>query len=190
MDPEVQKRIFEPFYTTKEIGKGSGLGLAMAQGVIEQLKGTIRCRSAIGEGTEFEVIFPTCPSPRIVAEPDSDLYATSSATLNILLVDDEELVRKTGKAMLESLGHNVVTANSGNDALSVLKNSEEFHVVFLDYAMPGTLALRFTRSLKKHIPGWWWRYAAAIPLTLSGSLKMTGWRSYRYSFRSRTGCKK
>ncbi len=136
MDKETQDHIFEPFYTTKEAGKGTGLGLAMVYGIVHQHGGYITCYSEPGEGTTFKMYFPA-----IEMEMNPDVAATgimpAFGTETILLVDDEEFVRDLGKRILERSGYTVLTAANGKEALDLYKTErEKISVVILDLIMP------------------------------------------------------
>lgn len=135
MSREVQSRIFDPFFTTKKPGEGTGLGLSMAQGVVEQLGGRILCESTLRIGTRFRIELPisACTNADL-AKPPGQL-AKSGKPLRILLVDDETMVRSAGQALLRGLGHQPAVAGSGQEALNMLA-AESFDVVLLDLTMP------------------------------------------------------
>jgi CheY-like chemotaxis protein len=136
MDPAVQERIFDPFFTTKEKGRGTGLGLASAFGIIKNHNGFITVDSQVGRGTTFTIHLPSSQRPvrsEAVAKP-----VVQRGSERILLVDDEEMVRTVGRAMLETLGYRVRTAASGEAAMKILKaGSEPVDLVILDLIMPG-----------------------------------------------------
>ena len=135
MPREVQSRIFDPFFTTKKPGEGTGLGLSMAQGVIEQLGGRLTCDSTVNVGTCFRIELLTATgSAAKLAKPPSQ-PTRSAKSLRILLVDDESMVRSAGQALLRGLGHQPSVAGSGQEALSMLE-AETFDVVLLDLTMP------------------------------------------------------
>ena len=135
MSREVQSRIFDPFFTTKKPGEGTGLGLSMAQGVIEQLGGRILCDSTLNVGTRFRIELPTSAGSAAKLVKPPALLPTSAKPLRILLVDDESMVRNAGQALLLGLGHRPSVAGSGQEALSMLE-AEAFDVVLLDLTMP------------------------------------------------------
>jgi PAS domain S-box-containing protein len=136
MTPEVKARIFEPFFTTKGPGKGTGLGLAMVFGIVQQHQGWIDCTSEVGRGTCFEIYLPrsleaAAPMPTAAGtEPDKG-HET------VLLVDDEAVLRQIGKTMLERYGYRVLTAADGLEALEVYAREKgRIDLVMLDLTMP------------------------------------------------------
>jgi PAS domain S-box-containing protein len=156
--PEDLDKVMEPFFTTKAIGKGSGLGLSMVYGFAKQSNGLFRLHSSVGEGTTAELWLPCAPE-RSVAEP---VAATprrkrrAPPKMNILLVDDHPEVRSTTAAMLGESGHQVFEAANGTEALQVLKaNGSRCDLLISDYAMPhlsGTDFVREARALCPDVP--------------------------------------
>lgn len=136
MDKTTVEHIFEPFYTTKEIGRGTGLGLAMVYGIVTQHGGHIVCNSEMGRGTTFSIYLPAVPA---AAEPavESSGEMPAFGTETILLVDDEDLIRELGSRILERSGYTVLTAANGEEALSVyLRQKEHIALIILDLIMP------------------------------------------------------
>ena len=134
--PNIMDRIFEPFFTTKEIGKGTGLGLASVYGVVKGHGGYVNATSELGTGTTFQVYLPASDAEAPAASPP--VRDPISGTGTILLVDDEESVRKVGEEMLTSLGYKVYSAGSGKQAVEILKTGlDEIDVLILDLVMPG-----------------------------------------------------
>jgi two-component system cell cycle sensor histidine kinase/response regulator CckA len=131
---EMQGQVFEPFFSTKERGAGSGLGLAMVYGFVRQSGGEIELRSSPGEGTTFEIRLPEVRDAVVTrAEP-----VTAVGRETILLIDDEPAVRELGRRMLSRLGYDVLTARDGVEALDVARrHSSPIHLVFSDVVMPG-----------------------------------------------------
>jgi len=129
MDTKTQQRIFEPFFTTKEIGHGTGLGLASVYGIIQNHEGFIRVKSKPGRGTSFILFLPALE--RKSADP------MIRGTGIVLLVDDEPMVLQIGKMMLQRLGFQVQTAESGEEALKRFKaDPAGIDLVILDMIMP------------------------------------------------------
>ena len=131
--------IFEPFYTTKDQGRGSGLGLAMVKAFVTQVGGRIEVRSTPGQGTCFTLTLVTAEPPLSAVKPrDGDAPALSRAC-RVLMAEDDEVVRLTASVMLESLGHAVRQCGNADEALEVLATGEEFDLLFTDLLMPGSM---------------------------------------------------
>lgn len=143
MDEKTAERIFEPFYTTRPMGEGTGLGLASVFGIIKKHGGIITLETGLGRGTTF---FIYLPAARILQkpEPPDELAAPASATDGlprgsgtILVVDDEEYILNADEAMLTELGYEVLLANGGKQAISVFaENRDRVDLLILDLIMP------------------------------------------------------
>lgn len=147
MDEATLARAIEPFYSTKEIGKGTGLGLSMVHGLAAQLGGRFELSSETGRGTRADLYLPV--ADRMQAGADTrgvPTVANGDRALSILLVDDETLVRRGTAEMLRELGHSVIEAASGSEALARLDEGLRADVMLTDYMMPrmdgATLAAR------------------------------------------------
>lgn len=151
MDPETRSRLFEPFFTTKAPGKGSGLGLATVYGAIKQAEGQVTVYSQPNCGTIFEIYLPRVKEA--VSEPARNKnLARGSET--ILLVDDEEGVRKLVYAVLQSNGYDVLEANNGNAALAAYeKNAHKIDMVLTDVVMPQMNGFELGKQLAVKTPG-------------------------------------
>jgi two-component system, cell cycle sensor histidine kinase and response regulator CckA len=135
MDSEIQKRIFEPFFSTKGIGKGTGLGLASVYGIIRNHGGIINVYSEKGHGTNFTLYLPASGAKADAEKPNEDRLLTGDET--ILLVDDEPINIGTIKELLEALGYNILTALSGEEAINLYrKHFGKIRLVILDMIMP------------------------------------------------------
>ncbi len=137
MPPEVQARVFEPFFTTKEMGKGTGLGLSQVYGFVRQSGGTVRIRSAVGDGTRVTLYLPRAEAAPV--QPDVSPQAvrqTAARRATILVADDDENVRELAVAMLEELGYQVIAAEDGQVALEVIQRGEPFDLLVADVVMP------------------------------------------------------
>ena len=153
--PEHLEKVLEPFFTTKDVGKGSGLGLPMVYGFAQQSNGAFRIESKVGRGTTAELWLPEASAEEAEQSPElqRELHATSDPvpSLRILLVDDHPEVRRTTAAMLEEFGHEVLQAPNGKDALAILRNGGgDCDLLISDYAMPhlsGTELVRMAREL-------------------------------------------
>jgi CheY-like chemotaxis protein len=144
--PEIQARIFEPFFTTKAKGKGTGLGLAMVFGIVQQHQGWIECDSVPGEGTRFDIYLPRHREPVPPSAEPASQRKPAGGDETILLADDETLVRNLGRNILESFGYRVLPAGDGQQAIDLYRReSSHIDLVILDLTMPrlsGREALR------------------------------------------------
>ncbi|MGZ2410640.1 PAS domain S-box-containing protein [Sphingomonas sp. F9_3S_D5_B_2] len=160
--PDDLQKVMEPFFTTKEVGKGSGLGLSMVYGFAKQSNGAFRVQSSLGEGTTAEIWLPRAPSDQAaasvveIAQPSSR-RSKPVRKLRVLLVDDHEEVRSTTAALLDDMGHNVTEQCSGSEALEALEGGATcYDLMISDYAMPhlsGTEFLRAARAICPGVPG-------------------------------------
>ncbi|WP_159948027.1 PAS domain-containing sensor histidine kinase [Rhizobium sp. 18065] len=171
--PEIMDKIFEPFFTTKEVGKGTGLGLAMVYGIVKQSGGYIYPESEVGKGTTFRIFLPRhIPEIQPVVEhaagaPDPPTIAASVASNEasaenrdltgksavVLLVEDEEAVRRGGKRMLETRGYTVHEAGSGVEALEILAElGGAVDIVVSDVVMPEMDGPTLLSELRKIYP--------------------------------------
>ena len=136
MDRETLEHIFEPFYTTKAVGEGTGLGLPMVHGIVQQHGGHVRCYSEPGKGTTFKIYFPAL----ILNEQQKERTVREKprgGPETILLVDDEKFISDLGSRILARAGYNVITASNGNEALGAYQaRSHEIDLVVLDLIMP------------------------------------------------------
>ena len=136
MDDKTLQRIFEPFFSTKKMGRGSGLGLASAYGIIRNHNGVIEVRSQKGVGTTFTIYLPA--SERAVENAVSESGEVLMGPETILLVDDEEMIINVGTEILKALGYNVLSARSGKEAVALFRDKiDEVDLVLLDMIMPG-----------------------------------------------------
>lgn len=136
IDEEILDKIFDPFFTTKEKTRGTGLGLASAYGIIRSHGGIINVRSTKGEGATFNIYLPKSGETIQKAKNPSEEILRGAGT--ILMVDDEKLVTDVGCQVLETLGYNVLLANSGPEAIDIYReNADRIDMVILDMVMPG-----------------------------------------------------
>ena len=138
MDAATRERIFDPFFSTKDVGHGSGLGLASVYGIIKNHGGFINVYSERGEGTTFNIYLPASEREAEEEGPDPKRHEIHYGQGSILLVDDEDMIVEVGKAMLEKLGYRAILARSGQEALNLYeKQREDIDLVILDMIMPG-----------------------------------------------------
>jgi PAS domain S-box-containing protein len=141
MDAETRKRIFEPFFSTKEKGMGTGLGLASAYGIIKNHGGFINCYSEIGHGTTFNIYFPESDKAIVDEERRRDdelITGVPGGSETILFVDDEEEILAVGRKILAGLGYRVISAPDGKTSLEIYTDrGDQIDLVVLDYVMPG-----------------------------------------------------
>ncbi len=136
MPEEVRQRVFDPFYTTKEKSRGTGLGLASAYGIVKNHGGMITVYSEEGHGTTFNVYLPLCRKSAVPDAPTEDKLVGGTET--ILLVEDESIIVDVAKAMLEWLGYRVLVAGDGSEAVArASEKGAEIDLVILDLIMPG-----------------------------------------------------
>jgi CheY-like chemotaxis protein len=136
IDGESLGKIFEPFYTTKEVGKGTGLGLAIVYGIIKQHNGSVFAASEPGKGSVFTIYLPLMEEQTIREEPKTPASpARGSETL--LLVEDEEFVRMFIKKILDRAGYTVIIADNGDDAVARFRENDDIALVLSDVVMPG-----------------------------------------------------
>jgi signal transduction histidine kinase/ActR/RegA family two-component response regulator len=149
MDAATQAHIFEPFFTTKEQGKGTGLGLSMVFGIVRQSGGSIRVRSEPQHGTSFEVYLPQVAADVAEQEQQPQRPALHGSE-TVLLVEDDEMVRKVARAVLERHGYHVLEAHSGGDALVICEQNPDVDLLLTDIVMPrmsgAQLATRLTQA--------------------------------------------
>jgi CheY-like chemotaxis protein len=137
MDSEIQEHIFEPFYTTKDVDKGTGLGLAMVYGIVKNHNGFISCTSDPGEGTTFKIYLPTLEREVQVVDEKESRAPIMRGSETILLVDDEELIRDLVVQVLGESGYTVITASDGKSGVELYgKQQAQIDLVILDLIMP------------------------------------------------------
>jgi PAS domain S-box-containing protein len=153
MDAQTLARAVEPFFTTKGVGKGTGLGLPMVHGVAQQSGGRLVLKSEKGQGTTAEIWLPCAPV--VTAEPPASsepIPVASVGTRVVMVVDDDTLVLNSAAAMLEDLGHRVFEANSGQQALSLLAQHPEVDLLITDHAMPNMTGAELVATVQKISP--------------------------------------
>ena len=154
MDKETLGRIYEPFFTTKEVGRGTGLGLSIVYGIVKGHHAHIRCYSEPGKGTRFQVYFPASFSEIEDRKENTIVDDLPQGTEAILLIDDDEAVRDIGFQMLSNTGYTVITAVDGEEGVKLYKDRPaNIDLVVLDLNMPGMGGYKCMQALKAIDPG-------------------------------------
>ena len=153
MEEATLRRLFEPFFTTKDTGKGTGLGLATVYGIVRQSSGHITCKSELGKGTQFTVYLPRVLEGEQEAEPaDASKRLLPQGTERILLVEDDDAVRRYVRSILESAGYTVAAAESGYAALEMLKDAPGPDLLLTDVIMPGMDGRVLAQEVLRRLP--------------------------------------
>lgn len=154
MTSEVKKRVFEPFFSTKEVGKGTGLGLSTVYGIVKQSGGQIQVESEIGQGTEFKVFLPRASSGAVEVAPTSRGPRAQVGTATILIIEDDASVRRVAVRVLSSNGYDVLEASTSDEADALLDaRSSPIDLLVSDVVMPKKTGPAFYAELQKRYPG-------------------------------------
>jgi PAS domain S-box-containing protein len=154
MTPEVKRRLFEPFYTTKGLGKGTGLGLAVVDGIVKQSGGWVEVDSDPGHGTAFRVYLPATDRSDGAGKVRPSERSATGGTETVLLVDDEPAVREMAQAALDRLGYTVMIADSGGEALQLAQTTKgRIDLVLTDVVMPSMSGPQMVARLRQTNPG-------------------------------------
>jgi two-component system, cell cycle sensor histidine kinase and response regulator CckA len=150
MSPEVKARIFEPFFTTKSAGKGTGLGLAMAYGIVKQSGGYILVESEPGHGTRFKIFFPRNVDATIAVPTPTSPRSAARGTETVLVVEDDPQVREVTVRTLRAGGYRVVAASNGREALDLAERDPgPLHLLVTDIVMPGMTGREVADELRR-----------------------------------------
>jgi PAS domain S-box-containing protein len=174
MSDEIKKRIFEPFYTTKDPGKGTGMGLSMVHGIVHRHGGHLIVDSKVDIGTEFSIFFPLIENQEAIADRPESIVINNKEVRRVLIVDDEDFVREFVRDFLEEYHFECVEAVDGEDALSKLKTDPHgFDLILTDYTMPKMNGLKMIEHLRKDFP--------YLPVILtSGNIDVALDKEYRH----------
>ncbi len=148
ISPEIREHIFDPYFTTKEVGKGTGMGLAIVHGIITSYNGTITCDSPPGLGTTFHITLPALTDqPQPTDTPKNETMPPVGSE-RILLIDDEEILANMTRTMLEKLGYQVTVRRSSLEALTTFQNQPDaYDLVITDQTMPGMTGIDLARRM-------------------------------------------
>ncbi|MBW2002649.1 MAG: response regulator [Deltaproteobacteria bacterium] len=167
MDEETRQKIFEPFFSTKKIGEGTGLGLASVYGIVKNHGGYINTYSEVGKGTTFNVYLPVSEMETGDQRLEADEQLIHYGHEAVLLVDDEKIVLEVAGGMLTSLGYTVIAATNGKDAIEAYeKERDTIDMVILDMIMPGLSGRETCNRLKAIDP--------AVKILLSSGYSIDG----------------
>ena len=151
IDHEIKDRIFDPYFTTKEVGKGTGIGLSVVHGIVKSHNGTISVDSKFGEGTTFSILFPMAEEEAVTETEPADKFPTGNE--RILIVDDEESMADIGRGRLERLGYQVEVRTNPIDALELFRaDPDEFDLVITDMTMPRITGDKLVKDILKIRP--------------------------------------
>ena len=154
IDQALQDQIFEPFFTTKEVGQGTGLGLAVVFGIVRQHDGHIEVESEDGKGATFRILLPSMNGEP--NELEDSIESAKGGNETILLVEDDEIVRKVGVRIIEGLGYKVISARDGCEAMEIFKKEKaDIDLIMMDVVMPrvsGPETFKEMNKLDPNIP--------------------------------------
>jgi PAS domain S-box-containing protein len=151
--PEIRSRIFEPFFTTKEASKGTGLGLAVVYGIVNQSDGYLDVESEADVGTSIILYFPAVRERISSSSSDQEHLSASQGSETILLVEDEDGVRNLAQRVLERQGYSIVEARNGKEALDIVEHyGRPIHLVLTDVVMPVMNGQQMVESLRTNLP--------------------------------------
>ena len=171
MPPDVVEHVFEPFYTTKPVGQGSGLGLSTVYGIVKRHNGCIQVHSVVGQGSEFRILLPRLAS----GIPPTEATATEWVELQapnheiILVVEDEPAILRVTRSMLESLGYVVLTASSANEAAKLCRGKDcNIDLLLTDINLPPSNGIALSQEIKKRFPCARHLFMSGYPANLDG----------------------
>lgn len=151
MDAQTLSRATEPFFSTKPVGRGTGLGLSMVHGLMVQLGGLVDIGSEPGKGTNVDLWLPVAVTAPEVEQENVDA-AVSERGSTVLLVDDDPLIATSAVDMLEDIGHTVIEVHSGQDALELLRGNPAIDILVTDHSMPGMTGMELAKATREIRP--------------------------------------
>jgi CheY-like chemotaxis protein len=148
MEAEILERIFEPYFTTKRVGEGTGMGLAMVHGIVKSHKGETTVYSEPGRGTIFHIFLPVLSKDMVVWPEIAKKELVRGESERILFVDNELALAEIGKKMLENLGYHVVSRTSSIEALAYFRERpDNFDIVITDMTMPKMTGVQLAKEI-------------------------------------------
>ncbi|MDH4266682.1 MAG: PAS domain S-box protein [Deltaproteobacteria bacterium] len=152
--PDLLERIFDPYFTTKKVGEGTGLGLAVVHGIVKSHGGIVKVYSEPGKGSTFHIYFPRIDGFQEITETQKDELLPVGGHERVLLVDDEQALVDLGKKMLEHLGYEVAVRTSSVEALELFRNRpDRFDLVIMDFTMPNMTGDKLAQEMMRLRPG-------------------------------------
>jgi signal transduction histidine kinase/FixJ family two-component response regulator len=153
MKEEVLAKVFEPFYTTKGPGQGTGLGLSTVYGIVQQNKGFIKVKSQLGVGTTFDIYLPRYDGPLPAAPAESLAVPLARGQTNILLVEDEPAILQITSRILKNLGYTILPYPSPREALLRIRDHSQVHLLITDVIMPEMSGMELAKKVQPLFPG-------------------------------------
>jgi len=151
IDPSIIERIFDPYFTTKELGRGTGMGLAVVHGIVKEHEGFLEVESEVGQGTVFRILLPIAQELSLIQDEEPE--AMPRGQEHILLVDDEEALVRLAEKRLQTLGYQVTAARSSVDALEMVqKDPDRFDLILTDHTMPGLTGTQLAHCVEEINP--------------------------------------
>ena len=153
MTDEIKEKMFEPFFTTKEFGTGKGLGLSTVFGILKQNDAVVLVDTKFDKGTTINIYWPISDINQIEDEETEDVeISTSAKVYTVLYAEDEPIVRTIGETFLETLGYNVISAENGEEAMKLAKETENIDILFTDILMPKMDGFQLSQEIVKIFP--------------------------------------
>lgn len=156
MPEDVLQRVFEPFFSTKERGKGTGLGLAMSYGFVKQSGGSIQIFSEVGKGTKLDILLPVSEEEEVVTSKEStqiESVLSGNNSEKVLVVDDEPELLEVTKTFMEDMGFDVISATNGKEGITALRNNPDTNLLFTDIVMPGGInGVKLAKTAREEVP--------------------------------------